>query len=304
MSIFTCCQREDESKYLHGPCGCPSATFVCESEEINPALCGFSESDGYESTPPKKYLEVDVVASGEFTNYYSNGGGPCDKCDGKLQLRYTWGGSGSVSYSADNCSTTTNSDNGPWAGEDSWYCTFAGGDCSDPDSYDYIADSNNGETVVIWSALGFNGTPISSTEKETISNASNPSDSREITSTLSQPDTDDNAVARETPVSSTSCSSLWETRSTDFSWVKRTSGYTINCSKLVVGLEYEVTPAIRKRTAVIGSYGAWEDVTVTPVTFTATDTTHTIDDEGEPIDLDHIQGWEYEITGVNIEKTA
>jgi hypothetical protein len=73
---------------------------------------------------------------------------------------------------------------------------------------------------------------------------------------------------------------------------------------LVVGLEYEVKPAIRRRTAVIGSFGVWEDVTVTPVTFTATATTETIDQSGSPIALDHIQGYEYEITGVNIEKTA
>tara|TARA_R110000751_G_scaffold305228_1_gene421473 strand:+ start:73 stop:300 length:228 start_codon:yes stop_codon:yes gene_type:complete len=73
---------------------------------------------------------------------------------------------------------------------------------------------------------------------------------------------------------------------------------------LVVGLEYEVTPSIRKRTAVTGSYGAWEDVTVSPTSFTATATTETIDNSGNPIALDYIQGYEYEITGVNIEKKA
>jgi ribosomal protein L18E len=65
-----------------------------------------------------------------------------------------------------------------------------------------------------------------------------------------------------------------------------------------------VTPSIKKRTAVIGSYGAWEDVTVSSTSFTATDTTKTIDNGGDPIELDHVQGYEYQITGVNIEKKA
>jgi len=78
----------------------------------------------------------------------------------------------------------------------------------------------------------------------------------------------------------------------------------MECSGLIVGLEYEVHPSIRKRTAVIGSYGAWEDVTVAPTSFIATATTETVDQSGSPIALDHIQGYEYEITGANIEKKA
>ena len=122
------------------------------------------------------------------------------------------------------------------------------------------------------------------------------------TYTLSNIDTATDAEERATKVVGTSCSSLLETRDTGFSWIKRTSGYTIECSNLAVGVEYEVIPSIRKRTAVIGSYGAWEDVTVSSTSFTATATTETIDSSGNPIALDHIQGYEYEITGVNIEK--
>ena len=61
-----------------------------------------------------------------------------------------------------------------------------------------------------------------------------------------------------------------------------------------------MTPLIRKRTAVIGSYGPWEDVTVSASTFTATSDTESF----AAVALDHIQGYEYEITGVNIEKKA
>ena len=121
---------------------------------------------------------------------------------------------------------------------------------------------------------------------------------------ISEIDTDTAAADRETPIVGISCSSLWETRSTGFSFTKRTSRYTIECDNLVIGVEYEVTPIIQKRTTVIGSYGEWEEVEVTPTTFTATATTETIDDGGDPIELDHVQGYEYEITGVNIEKKA
>ena len=118
------------------------------------------------------------------------------------------------------------------------------------------------------------------------------------------PDSEEDALARTTPTTGFICSSLWQTRSTGRGFIKRTSGYKIECSDLVVGLEYEVTPSIRKRTAVIGSYGAWEDVTVSSTSFTATATTKTIDSSGSPIALGHIQGYEYEITGANIEKKA
>lgn len=124
------------------------------------------------------------------------------------------------------------------------------------------------------------------------------------TTTLSEEDTDQDAIDRATPTDGTSCSSRWETRNSQFDWIKRTSGYTIECDDLVIGVEYEITPIIRKRTAQDDGSGTWEDVTVTPTTFTATAKTETIDDAGNPIDLDSIQGWEYEITDVNIEKKA
>ena len=136
-----------------------------------------------------------------------------------------------------------------------------------------------------------------------------PNNTLSIIGTLSEEDTELDAVNRETPVNGTSCSSTYEVRGTtdtSFSWQIRTSGYTIECDDLLIGIEYEVTPLIRRRTVVLPSsnFGAWEDVMVTPVSFIATATTHTIDDAGNPIDLDHISGYEYEITGVNIEKKA
>jgi hypothetical protein len=121
--------------------------------------------------------------------------------------------------------------------------------------------------------------------------------------TLSNEDTDQDAIDRaelDPPTTGTSCSSRWETRNTQFDWIKRSSEYTIECENLVIGCEYEVTPIIRKRTALDDGSGTWEDVTVASEIFTATAKTKTIG----PTSLDLIQGYEYEITGVNIEKTA
>lgn len=282
MSIFTCCEREDETKYLH-TCGCPSAVVECESEEVNAELCGHSEFTGdgaVASTPPLKYLVK------------------------------TWSGTYRYGFSSQ-----------------AWKRTFAGTDiydlldCSRVNNLTYTSQyrsgSYGGPCVGNTNFFGESSvtchTTLSTVQKrlrrlQSVEACPHVSSATICTDTglsqLSDQDTEADAIARETPTTGTSCSSLWETRSTGFSWVKRTSGYTIECENLVIGLQYEVTPSIRKRVAIIGSYGAWEDVTVTPVTFTASATTETIDNGGDPIALDHIQGYEYAITGANIEKKA
>ena len=73
MSIFTCCEREDETKYLH-TCACPSATFSCESDQISPTLCGLSEYSGFASSPPIKYTrESQTQSLAAWPSYPENG---------------------------------------------------------------------------------------------------------------------------------------------------------------------------------------------------------------------------------------
>jgi hypothetical protein len=314
MSIFTCCEREDETKYIH-PCGCPSASVVCESEQINPTLCGFSEYSGGGTTPsvpPLKYStetfnEERIIKDWDCT---------CDAYKVKDVIDYNISIAKTFDTSAENCATSTGSPVQYTRTQTAYGPDYEDGVCVGskitigPDTYYYnLAYESSGSP--------FNST-VSTTVSQRIIDAGSffyfdPSScggapyaqrKRIKTWTLSAPDTEALAIARETPVTGTSCSSLWETRSTGFSFIDRTSGYKIECSNLAVGVEYEVIPSIRKRTAVIGSYGAWEDVTVSSTSFTATATTETIDSNGNPIALDHIQGYEYEITGVNIEKKA
>ena len=314
MSIFTCCERVDETKYLH-TCGCPSASFTCESESISPSLCGWQEAPyGAATVPPKKYTSMSVVLSG------SSNTEPRESTCGDFSATFiatTAQFSGSAVYSSfDNADPTSCSIN-----EVSFSLvkneTERSVECNPPpapncDGCSVVSVATNFAYGYSESSIPYNswwqGTYLNQTiSKLKATDGINPgwyASNALLTKTISSEDTEILAAGRSTPVAGTSCSSLWETRNTGFSFIDRTSGYAIECSDLIVGFEYEVTPSIRKRTAVIGSYGVWEDVTVTPVTFTATATTETIDQSGGPIPLDHIQGYEYEITAVSIEKTA
>lgn len=65
MSIFSCCEREDETKYLH-TCRCPSVQLITSSEKRDLLLCGHSEYGSTPSSPPKKYLtETKTVDAGQ-----------------------------------------------------------------------------------------------------------------------------------------------------------------------------------------------------------------------------------------------
>ena len=310
FDLFTCCDRADGTKYIH-PCACPAAAVTCESEQIDPELCGHSEFTGgliVASVPPKKYRLSTQTYSGQSFQRWK-----CCPSPDFRSIRITDVETSpfvsTVQYSSTTCAITGTSTNG------NMHMTFT--ECPSspkaPSTSDRILNSVCGgyigsTTNTVTSAILKDQSCSDSQDF----NSSEPNCDGEVevllsgsgTTALSDEDTEIDAAARETPTAGTSCSSLWETRSTGFTWTERTSGYEIECTLLIVGLEYEVSPLIRKRTAVIGSYGAWEDVVVAPTTFTATSDTKTIDDGGNPIALDFIQGYEYEITGAIIEKTA
>lgn len=280
-----CCSRSDGSSYIL-PC-CPSATFNCESEQFDYELCGFSEYQT-PSSPPKKYRRKEGAGTLHWRPKTQNGSNASTAYYRKFDY-YT-------QYSALDCSTTSVGN-----GDDHISRSSVGGGwptCDVPDFFGSstfkVEDTISSNTLKLrQKVFGYNPVPTPST---LCSNSG--------TETLSDEDTDADAISRATGASGTSCSSRWETRNTQFDWIKRTSGYKIECSALVVGATYTVTPSIRKRTAQDDGSGTWEDVTVTPVDFTATSDTETIDDGGDFIELDSIQGWEYEITAVSIEKKA
>jgi hypothetical protein len=288
MSIFTCCERADETKYFH-TCGCPSASFTCESNGATVVLCGFSEyvysgaTPPIEaSVPPRKYL-IETIFNSDFFNYKFFSG----ECEGQTRQSSSASWSKVDVYGTNPCSFTSGTVTPATRSTDYYTCEDG------LSTFSYTATNTNIATKPS------DSNTVSNTFRESIYRE--PGQDRVVTrrSTLSSEDTESTAIQRTTLLDGSSCSSIWQTRSTEFSFDYTTSEYTIECSDLIVGFEYEVTPSIRKRTVVIGSYGPWEDVTVSASTFTATSDTKSF----AAVALGHIQGYEYEITGVTIEKT-
>lgn len=294
----SCCDKEDGGTYEF-PC-CPSVSVDCESESKTASLCGYSEYTGYESSPPKKYKKQKLsggyetyaaYACNEFcspdhfpfgdtrettteyervTEYDSN----CVEQELSLTmgvLTTTHRGSGSASNCGGGTSTSTSN--------------F---------SYNVTPNIINSATEAEWEAIDndyFSSGDCAGKLSQKFE--------RGLTFALDSPDSETDALDRATPSSGSSCSSVWQTRSTGFSFTKRTSEYTLNMSNLIDGQGYRVKPIIRRRTAVIGSEGAWEDVATGWQSFTASGSTHSIG----PTALTHTQGYEYEITDAFVEAT-
>lgn len=62
MSIFTCCEREDETKYFH-TCACPTITSVSRFRAKTATMCGVLEPDADDGV---YYKQVDTVAGGFY----------------------------------------------------------------------------------------------------------------------------------------------------------------------------------------------------------------------------------------------
>ena len=133
------------------------------------------------------------------------------------------------------------------------------------------------------------------------------------TTILSDEYTEEMATEDTTPTFKTSSSmgeSRWEVRRSGFDFWKWTCSYEIKCTGLNEGMRYRVAPSIRRRAVSRGiagggydgfEVGPREDVEVLPVEFIATSNTHTINNGGQLIELDHVQGYEYVIWRADIE---
>ena len=124
----------------------------------------------------------------------------------------------------------------------------------------------------------------------------------------SSEDTDDDALARAIPTTGTACTTIYELRTTLFSFTHRAVEYTATATNLVVGVEYTGCVRIQKREAYSGTEpdGAdtetWIDVEPDTIeAFTATTTEETL---AEDVELPIAQGWEYRIAGAYIWPTT
>ena len=127
-----------------------------------------------------------------------------------------------------------------------------------------------------------------------------------IYQTLSNPDTEAEALERATGIPGTQATSYWELRGSSAStgFVQQSCSYTIKLGLVRPGITYIVTLTIRRRIVYSANSGIpdgeWEPVTVSPeiISFTdsdpkwdSTNLTYTL----PTVDLPLIEGWEYEI---------
>lgn len=293
-------------------CGCPSVEVVCTSEQKAATLCGFSEYEDLPliaaSTPPKKYRKR--VAN----KYDSETRWSCNlACTPNRVLRdktvTTTNFNKEEVYDVDDCSTSETLEEGVIVV--THYITSSP-DCGS--TVDYTI------TSVPFYPGPTNGDVISTTELRYIFNYSQDCFSggacagqicrqnyNEYTTILSVEDTEADALARAIGTSGTSCSSLYQLRTTSFSFTQRTSTYTATASNLVIGVQYEGCVRIRRREAYSGTVPsgadtAWYDVE--PDTIAAFTATATEEEVATDVDLPNEQGYEYAIVGAYVWPTS
>lgn len=127
------------------------------------------------------------------------------------------------------------------------------------------------------------------------------------TLTLSQPDSDEDALERAPESTGTTNSSVWQLRTTDYSFLKRESSYTIKASDLKAGIQYRGCVVIERRRAFSGAVPEgtpeedldWHDVEPDIIEpFTADPDENGATTIAEDVDLPHVEGWEYRVKRV------
>lgn len=185
--------------------------------------------------------------------------------------------SGSIyfQYAADDCSDT--STDAPK--------TISGGGCSTVLSFNVIEVESAVQSTTVWQSV-FTGV-----------------DTTTRTHTLSDEDTEADALDRAIATEGNECSSLYQLRTTSFSFTQRTSTYTATASNLVIGVQYEGCVRIRRREAYSGTVPLGADTTwydVEPDTIAAFTATATEEEVATDVALPNVQGYEYEIVGAYV----
>lgn len=337
---INCCTREDvddepQPPYLH-KCGCPAVEAICESLEKDAALCGYSEFPGFESVPARKYRSKAWVEGARTFLTYAGLCSPCVAVKTREQSIPELSGTDTID--PDTCAETLGSDSAAgtvttqsWSGCPSPVLT--GSTTTNPTRSQYGAppiieslSATTGRTVypeVPGSACSGSFYYIGSSEQTD-------------TATLSDEDTEADALDRTTAVAGSSCSSLWEIRTDDFDFIKRSADYALKASRLQIDAVYKARAYLRRRPAIKNPAGGsvyvdedgnpseWRSVDdedaplIDEYIFTATaaemlvpttgtwsdDNTDEVIDNEEvtpSIEIPLVQGWEYQIESVSIE---
>jgi hypothetical protein len=296
---FNCCSCPEPPDYEEGvddplpkyigKCGCPAVAVVCASESKTATLCGFSEFTGgvnaiTASVPPRKFLVA--------TNYGTTAYVFCPDKTPQVRLRVVVNSNGARTY------------------------TFSGSTCVVPDLTEMKSENAlscaASEWTITYPKTNYIGSVISKTSRYTSipeQSASccggTPGTQSGITygCDLTTEDTEDDALARATATEGTSCSSLYQLRTTSFSFTQRTSTYTATASNLVIGVQYEGCVRIRRREAYSGTVPSGADTEwydVEPDTIAAFTATATEEELATDVALPNTQGYEYEVVGAYV----
>ena len=271
-------------------CGCPTVSVVCVSESKTATLCGFNEGIGYESSPPLRYRKLVWEKSGSWDRSEF-------LCDGVpyFWTTFSYFGSRTCEYGIEDCVLVETGQ----INERRINRTCSDGEVEITSSVTTV-DSDYCPTAL---KTGANWIVTSATYAENTSYSGTISERRN----LSIPDTEDDALARATATDGTSCSSIYELRTTSFSFTQRTSKYTATASNLVIGVQYEGCVRIRRREAYSGTVPsgadtAWYDVE--PDTIAAFTATATEEEVATDVALPNVQGYEYEVVGAYVWPTS
>jgi len=268
-------------------CTPPSATIDYVSETLNVSLCGFEEFTNFldieQSTPVKYYKRKESNRDYNYTVYYG-----AEQCATVPVFIFSGNPKKVWQYDPD-CILAIQEDA---EYERQYYdSNYINGVC--------VGEYDN--TTTLTHGAFNEGTIVSTTQKDVNFN-------NQVTGTivLSEEDTEQAALDRAIeagPIIDNLRTSIWEVRTYQKEFVKQVSKYRIHLNFLKEDSHYKVTPIIQRRSLVLESgSGPWEEVEVDPFLFTATSNVHTIDDEGEMIELDHVQGYEYRMWDLTIEE--
>lgn len=307
MTAFPCCtcpeppgydaEVDDPLPKYRNKCGCPSATLTCVSAQKNARLCGFSEFSGYASVPPKKYRTSEYTGEcradfpsvrykGEFTGAYVLNA----DCDVTQNSRDIDGLRSSTGSQIAQCSADAS-----FFGRNFQLRTYPLSATTQKLRVAFFFDAWR-DISYLWETAG--AVKCSDTGLQT----------------LSDEDTEADALARAEETAGTDCFSRYELRTTLFSLTVRTVKFSLELTNLCYGRAYEGCVRIRKRKAFSGTVPdgevvEWEDIepfTFGPITPSAANTTDGVTTTAEITDQDLVggtedaRGWEYEIVSAHV----
>lgn len=280
-------------KFTH-KCACPSVFLDYVSAEKNAALCGFREfadpPDLVRSIPEKRYKTLTTTITKEGTNYVncSDGRQPLNVWTTNVPYQ-------SVSAFNDDCQFETTIQE-PDHTRTRTPCL------GDPEGPDQVALERCGFSPY---PLNEVTETITLTEKIFRDVIDSPDFECEYlkTETLSDEDTEAEALERATVDAGTAETSRYELRTTGAQFLHRTVAYTATAQNLIGGARYKGCIRIQRREAYSGTVPedadlTWQDVEPDQIAeFIATATEEIV---AEDVDLPIAQGWEYRIHSAHL----